>query len=322
MGVYFFYGDEDYLIDTELEKFSSKLDKNFSPMNYKVYDKPAYSDFVSILRTTPMMFGKMMVVINCSNLFSETLSDAYLKEISDGLDLNNDNLDIFLVVKTGSDKKNKKESGIDKRKKLFKIFSKYNPKEFPAIPTYKTEDLQKYLEKFAKEKGLKLESDASKLIIDNLGNSLREYNNELDKLQMFAYPKTTITKEMVKQICNSNEDIFNLTNYIMNDKKSEALKELHSLFDTKYPLEIIAPVQTLLKQWIYVSLNKSKKSNDEIAQHLKVSPGRVYILAKELKNANVKKLVSLREKLCEVEYRIKSGQCFEPEEEIENAIIG
>ena len=38
MGIYFFYGDEDYLLDNELKKYSSKLDKNFVGMNYKVFD--------------------------------------------------------------------------------------------------------------------------------------------------------------------------------------------------------------------------------------------------------------------------------------------
>ena len=62
MGVYFFYGDEEYLIDKELEKYRAKLDKNFSEMNYSVYEKLDYADLISVLRTQPMMFGKMMMV--------------------------------------------------------------------------------------------------------------------------------------------------------------------------------------------------------------------------------------------------------------------
>ena len=322
MGIYFFYGDEDYLLDNELKKYSSKLDKNFVGMNYKVFDNLPYSDFISTIRSTPMMFGKMMIVINCTNLLSESLTDGQINEISESLELNTDNLDIFLIAKPANDKKTKQTFSIDKRKKLFKLFSKYNSKEFKSIPAYRTDDLLKYLSQFAKEKKIKLDTDAAMLIIDNLGNSLREYDNELDKLHLFAYPKTQITKEMVLQICNSNEDIFNLTDYIMNNKKSEVLKELRSLFDTKYPLEITAPIQTLLKQWIYILLNKGKQTNEEIAQHLNITPGRVYILIKELKNTNLKKLVQLRQKLAIVEYKIKSGQSFSPQEEIENAIIG
>ena len=41
----------------------------------------------------------------------------------------------------------------------------------------------------------------------------------------------------------------------------------------------------------------------------------------KLKNIKVKNLVDLRKHLTEAEYRIKSGQAYSPEEELENAII-
>ena len=68
MGIYFFYGDEDYLLEEELKKYRAKLDTNFSSMNYVVHDNPSYPDLIAALRTQPMMFGKLMVVINCEAL--------------------------------------------------------------------------------------------------------------------------------------------------------------------------------------------------------------------------------------------------------------
>ena len=83
MGISFFYGDEDYLIDLEIKNAKSSLDENFSAMNFAEYtynekDKKngiGFSDLIPILRTQPMMFGKMVIVINCSNLLSATLED-------------------------------------------------------------------------------------------------------------------------------------------------------------------------------------------------------------------------------------------------------
>ena len=90
MGIYFFYGDEDYLIDAELKKFRDKLDANFSAMNYTTYSKLPYADLISIIRTQPMMFGKMMIVINCLDLLSASLDDKQIKEISSALECNTD----------------------------------------------------------------------------------------------------------------------------------------------------------------------------------------------------------------------------------------
>ena len=41
----------------------------------------------------------------------------------------------------------------------------------------------------------------------------------------------------------------------------------------------------------------------------------------KMKNTKVKYLVDLRKNLTEAEYKIKSGQSFKPEEELENALI-
>ena len=145
MGIYFFYGDEDYLIEEELKKYRGKLDTNFSSMNYVVHDNPSYPDLIAILRTQPMMFGKLMVVINCEALLSSSLEEYQLKEISEALEGNTDSLDIFFVAKYPRNEGKKPDS----RKKIYKILSKYNTQEFPTIKTYKTAELTDRINKVA-----------------------------------------------------------------------------------------------------------------------------------------------------------------------------
>lgn len=318
MGIYFFYGDEDYLIDAELKKFRDKLDANFSAMNYTTYSKLPYADLISIIRTQPMMFGKMMIVINCLDLLSASLDDKQIKEISSALECNTDMLDIFFVAKYPRDDKKKKP---DTRRKIYKLLSKYNKQEFATIPTYKTAELVKHINDMAKSKNIKVNNDAAMLIIENKGNNLREFDVELDKLQLLAYPNKTITKEMVNKICISNEDIFNLTDYIMAGNKGKALLEMKRLLDKKHPLEILAPVQTLLKKWIFFKLNSKTMSCAEMGHKIGMNEFAIKKTLEKLKNIKVKNLVDLRKHLTEAEYRIKSGQAYSPEEELENAII-
>ena len=70
MAVYFLYGEEDFNIEAEITKLKKGLDKNFLEMSYKTYDNPKFPDLVAILRSQPMMFGKMLIVINCLDYFS------------------------------------------------------------------------------------------------------------------------------------------------------------------------------------------------------------------------------------------------------------
>ena len=98
MAVYFFYGDEDFNIEKEIEKLKKSLDKNFLEMSYKTYDNPKFPDLISVLRSQPMMFGKMLVVINCLDYFTKTFDDKQIKEIESAIDNNNENLDIAFVA--------------------------------------------------------------------------------------------------------------------------------------------------------------------------------------------------------------------------------
>ena len=82
MAIYFFYGEEDYNIEQEVEKLKKGLDKNFLEMSFKTYDCPKFPDLISILRSQPMMFGKMLIVINCLDYFSKAFDEKELKEIS------------------------------------------------------------------------------------------------------------------------------------------------------------------------------------------------------------------------------------------------
>ena len=122
--IYFFYGEEDFNIEQEIKKFKKELNKDFLEMSFKTYDNPNFADLISILRTQPMMFGKMLIVINCLSYFSKTFDDKEIKEIEKALENNNENLNIIFtaILPRGEGKK------LDSRKKLFKLLSKQNSK--------------------------------------------------------------------------------------------------------------------------------------------------------------------------------------------------
>ena len=46
MAVYFFHGDEDFLIEAEVNKLKKGLDKNFLDMSFKTYDNPNFPDLI------------------------------------------------------------------------------------------------------------------------------------------------------------------------------------------------------------------------------------------------------------------------------------
>lgn len=227
MAVYFFYGDEDFNIEKEIEKLKKGLDKNFLEMSFKTFNNPKFPDLISLLRSQPMMFGKMLIVINCLDYFTKTFDDKQIKEIEAAIENNNENLDIVFVAALPRDGGKK----LDSRKKLFKILAKQNAKECASIPTYKTAELEDWVKKAAKSKSLKINPDAVTALISQVGNNLRQLDGELDKLHLMCYPDKVATKEMVKDICISNEDLFAFSDFLMVGDKDRALLEYRKLLE-------------------------------------------------------------------------------------------
>lgn len=320
MAVYFYYGDEDYNIECELEEMRLKLNPDFISMSYQVLDNPDYSTLIAALRTPPMMFGDMLIVVNSEDYFLSNknfFDDRELEDISDALKNNPPGLDIVFIVKLPRNE-NKK---LDSRKKLFKILSKYNSKEFPTFKTYKTADIAAWIKTRAKSKGITLLDDATEVLIEQIGNNLREFNTELDKLKLIAYPETKITKTMVNEICISNQDLFNFAELIMKNEKDKALLEFKKLLDKKHPLEILSAIQTMIRKWVIIKTKSNSLSTLEISKLTGQHEFVVKQTISKLKNTKISDLVRLAENLFNVEYKIKSAECLDITSEVECAII-
>lgn len=318
MAVYFFYGEEDFNIEQEIEKLKKGLDKNFLEMSFKTYDNPKFPDLISILRTQPMMFGKMLVVINCLDYFSKTFDDKEIKQIAEVLEENNDNLDIVFVAQLKRDEGKK----LDSRKKFFKTLSKYNAQEFAVIPTYKTAELEGWIIKQAKAKKLKMDTNTATAMISQIGNNLRQLDTELDKLQLMAYPQNVVTPDMVKEICISNEDLFAFSDYLLEGKKDLALREYRKLLEKKYCMEIVSTLQTMLRRWIILKAKSSECTAMELSRLTGQHEYVVKLTLQKLKKTNLKDLVKLKQNITEAEFKIKSGQAPNAEAEVENAFFG
>ena len=319
MAVYFFYGDEDYNIELEISKMSSKLNPDFKSMSYIVLDNPSFSDLITALRTPPMMFGNMLIVINAEDYFLSNknfFSDSELEDIEDALKHNPESLDIVFAVKLPRNE-NKK---LDSRRKLYKILSKYNSQEFPTFKTYKVAEISAWIKKQAKIKGITINSECAELLIEYIGNNLREFDIELDKLKLTAYPETNITPKMVSEICISNQDLFNLTELIMRDEKDKALLEFKKLLDKKHPLELLSAIQTMIRKWIILK-TKSSCSSMELSKLTGQHEFVVKQTLEKLKHTSLKDLVKLKQNLFEVEYKIKTAESIDMISEVECALI-
>lgn len=321
--IYFFYGDEEFNISNKIKEFKSKLDKDFAEMSYKYFNNPKFPDLISAIKSQPMMFGKMLVEINCLGYLSgkssddKSFDDKQFKQLAEALDCSSENVDVVFTAQIPPDSQKK----IDKRKKIFKLLSKYNAQEFNQIPSYKTAELEGWIKQQAKSKDLKISDEVAGAILFQVGSNLRMLDSELEKLKIYA-GKSPVTKEMIKEICVTNEDLFVFIDYLVEGNKSKALLEYQKLLAKKHPLEILSVLHTLLHGRIQIKAYSAKHSPDEIAKIINMHPFRVKMEIQKLKNISLKDLVKLKNNLTDAEYKIKSGQSnLDIDKEIEYAIL-
>lgn len=321
MAIYFYYGDEDFNIELAIDALKSKLNKDFLSMNFQCLDNPEYSSLITALRTPPMMFGDMLIVINSDKYFSSQktyFEDVELADIEDALKNNPEGLNIVFVYNMPRDEGKK----IDTRRKLYKILSKYNMQEFPTFKTYKTADITAWIKNHAKKnKDLVLNDDAIELLIEQIGNNLRQFDTELDKLKLMAYPEKKVSRKMVEDISISNQDLFNLTELIMKNQKDKALLEFKKLIDKKHPLEILSAIQTMLRKWILIKIKSDSLSPSELSRTTGMHEFVVKQTLAKLKNTRLSDLVDLKNHLYEVECKIKSADALDLISEVEVALI-
>lgn len=313
--IYFFYGDEDFNIDLEVEKLKKELDPNFLEMSYKTYDHPKFPDLIAILRTQPMMFGKMLIVIDCFKYFSESFEDKEIAQITEALEANNDSLDIVFTAKIPRDEGKK----LDSRRKLYKLLSKQNAKEFATIPSYKPE-LNSWIIKQAKSYKLNLTPEAVQTLISMVGNNLRQLDSEIQKLAISVHPKDTADEKDVKEICTNNEDLFALSDALMQMQYDTALLEYKKLLDKDHPIKILATLQTMVRKWVTLKAN-SKKSSFELTKMTGTNEYVIKLNLQKMKNTTLKQLVTLKSNLTNCEYKIKSGQALDVEREVADAFF-
>jgi DNA polymerase-3 subunit delta len=150
---------------------------------------------------------------------------------------------------------------------------------------------------------------------------LRLLDSELEKLKVFVKDKPA-TKDVVKEICVNNDDLFAFVDYLSSGNTSKALSEYQKLLMTRHPLAILSVLHTMLHTKIQIKANSLHYSPDEIAKMINMHPYRVKLEMGKLKNISLKNLVKLKENLTAAEYKIKTGKSsLSPEREVEYALL-
>lgn len=310
MPIHFLWGDEDYLIERTVKKIKKDVLKDdVNELNYKAVDKPSFSLFSELIRTNAMMFGDVVIQIKCANFFLETkdkekIDEKETLELVNGLKNVSDRVHLILICETPKGEKKKPDS----RKKLYKELIKITtPQEFSTFRNYEETKVLPFVKKMADELKIKISTNDILTLIRTSGTYLRDLYNQLEKLKLFAYPKDTVTSEMIKEIATSKEDLTIFMDLVLQKKYSTALNLIAQILQREEYAPSLAFVQANLSSLVKTKIYSSKLSKFDMAAKLGVHPFIVEKNLEKVAKISLEDLVNLKINFTNAEYQLKSG---------------
>ena len=311
MPLSFFWGEEDFLIEKEINSIKKQvLGENLSELNYKLVDNPDFATFVFLLRTQPMMFGESVYVIKCEKYFLKggkkaKLDDKQIQEIIDAIELVSDKVHIILTCQILRGEKEKPDS----RTKLFKAIQKNaTVKEFQAFKAYEEYKIIPVLKNMLKDYGLKADNSALEELTRRVGPYLRDLNSALDKISLYVYPKNIVDKKTVENLYSTGVNIFSLVDLILENNYEKVMAQINSMLLKSHYLEILAFLQSGFSKILMTKIYSKSMSSFDIARKTGQNEYAVKMSLNKIKNIDIKTLIKLKQNLTNSEYEIKTGE--------------
>lgn len=293
--VYILYSLEKFLIGKEINSIKEK--NKIDDINISVFDlnQNSIQDILDDAETFSMFADKKMIIVNNSYIFTSKKSEDKLDNPKLENYLNNPNPNTILIFVLNEDK-------LDERKKITKIIKKTG-----IVKELLVNDLNSYVTDLFGD--YKITRDDVKLFIDRVGNDLNTINQEINKIKIYKENDLKINSDDILNLTceNIESDLFSLVDQIINKNTSSALVTYNKLIKLgEEPINIINNIAIKIRS-IYQTkelYNKGYKEND-IASILGVKPGYLYYMKNSLKKYDSKTLLSILEKLIDLDYKIK-----------------
>lgn len=298
------YGSNVMRIDEKAASISKKYvgepdDFNLITLNYK--ETPVEA-LIEEAQTLPFLSDKKALIIN--DVFSFT--GARVKsDVNHDIDLlleyiSNKNDDTLIIFKVFNEQ-------LDKRKKLTKLIQKNG--QVTEISEMTEHELLEYIKKNLQEENINMSDETAQLFLHRTGMNYTAVTNELRKLML--YVDDNVTNQDVEEIVSISleQNIFKLTEYILNGRKTDAVQLVRELILQKEePMQLLHLIISQFRLLYQVKLLMGEGfQQDYIARELKVHPYRVKLAQREVRRYQQNVLEEKMVKCRDMDYRFKSS---------------
>ena len=297
-SIYLIYGNEDYLINKNLNEILKKIDSNDNVSRYNL-DTDSIESILIDASTVSMFDDKKVLICDNSNFL--TASGSLENDENFLRYLDHPFKDVYIIFIVRNEK-------LDERKKVTKTLKKISK----VIVCNKIEnyDLNNYVYEYITDHGYKINRKDIEIILKRSLYNLSIITNELEKLFLYKNNDKNITKEDIDKVITSNisDNLFDLTNMIVNGEKSKLITTYNNLIKMgEDPFKLMVTLSNQYTLILEVKLMvKNGYRDEEIISKLKEHPYRI----KLAKNSLVSEKEAMRklEELSDLNFNSITGK--------------
>lgn len=292
-GIYLLYGEESYDILRYVEKMKKSFKNLENGINFFVIDKTNLLELNSICEGMSF-FGESKLVI-----IKDTEMSFNINQIEN---LSNDKLVIIIT-----------EKSIDKRTINYKTLVKCaNCIEFVK---QNNNNAKSFVIRTLASYKIKVNENVAEYMTEVCTKDKQTLINEFRKIVAYLKEGESLTKEIIDKICVKTLDakMFDLTDYILENKKEKAINLYNDLIASKVypPVMCIMLFRQFKNIYLIKLLKESGVSQTEIIKELALHPFVFAKIQNKTNNYSIEKLESTLLEFGEYNTKIKTGQVNE-----------
>lgn len=297
--IFIISGKDSFRKQLRLDQLKHKyLEPGMESLSLLVLEDPELRDFISAVKTPGFGLGSKLIIIKNFKFLENKSEDKEVDEIlttlaslPEGIILVFDSEKVTGTIKLVKNLKTKFKSTIELE-------------DFTPFTPWDTKSPAAWLCKAFSE----LDMQNAEYFVEQVGaeDSGKMYS-EMKRLMM---RDSKITKELIDKECASKTDIFKFTRLVAEGKLEAANKELNKIILAKEAhLGLIAMMETSVSRYLKLKLAQDeRRSTEEKARILGVSPGRLYHQEQEVSKMQTPYLERLLSKTLNAERDVKRGR--------------
>ena len=308
-SLYLLYGEELYLLETNLKKIKTLFGECVKGINFIMIDEQNVSEIISDIETPSFGYEKKLIIARNTGLFKKEgkkksgdtakLKEKLAKYIEENIKIINESV-LLVFVEDEADSKSTLYTAIEKNGIVCKFdFQKPN-------------QIEQRIKTICNAYKVNIDAQTMRYFIECCGTNMQDLINEIRKLIEYAGENGTIKKEDIDKLSIKKLEsvIFDLTDDLGKKDITGALQVLQNLIYAKEPLaKILVTLYNHFKK-LYIT-KMAINTNKDLAISLNLKQNQMFLTTKykvQSKYFNEKDLRNILQDLCDLDYNFKNGK--------------